>query len=155
MVDGKVYFWERTNSYVVRNSDNISYANLGHTTRKISGYVRFYDNTVNGNITIGAAEENDNWPLTVKDCNISGRAENIIDNGLYLRCTIKSATSSNSNNTWNNALDNGNFKNCTISNIKSSMNISSYIFKSTIFIDSARIFTSFITNSAILEITIT
>ena len=66
MIDGKVYFLERTNSYVVRNSDNISYANLGHATRKRSGYVRFY----NGNITIGAAEENDNWPLTVKDCSI-------------------------------------------------------------------------------------
>ena len=116
MIAGKLYFWDRTNSYVVRNSNNISYANLGHTTRQRSGYIRFYDNTVNGNITIGAAEENDNWPLTVKNCNINGRAENIIDNGLYLRCTIKSATSSNSNNTWNTALGNGNFKDCTISN---------------------------------------
>lgn len=116
MIAGKLYFWDRTNSYVVRNSNNISYANLGHTTRQRSGYIRFYDNTVNGNITIGAAEENDNWPLTVKDCNINGRAENVIDNGLYLRCTIKSATSSNSNNTWNTALGNGNFKDCTISN---------------------------------------
>lgn len=116
MIAGKLYFWDRTNSYVVRNSNNISYANLGHATRQRSGYIRFYDNTVNGNITIGSAEENDNWALTVKDCNINGRAENVIDNGLYLRCTIKSATSSNGNNTWNTALGNGNFKDCTISN---------------------------------------
>lgn len=115
MKAGKVYFWERTNSYVVRNCDNISSANLGHTTRQRSGYVRFYANTINGNISIGAAEENDNWPLTVKDCTINGRAENVIDNGLYLRCNIDSATKSSSNNTWNTALGSGNFKDCTIS----------------------------------------
>lgn len=116
MIDGKVYFWERTNSYVVRNSSNLDSASLGHTTRNRSGYVRFYNNTINGNISISSAEENDNWPLTVKDCTINGRAENVIDNGLYLRCTIKSDISSNSNNTWNTALGNGNFKDCTISN---------------------------------------
>ena len=114
MAAGKVYFWERTNSYVVRNSDNIAGANLGHTTRKRSGYVRFYDNTVNGNISIGAAEENDDWPLIVKDCIINGRAENVIDKALYLRCTIKSAVSNNTTNNWNIALGNGNFKDCNI-----------------------------------------
>lgn len=114
MKSGKVYFWERTNSYVVRNCDNITSATLGHTTRRRSGYARFYDNTVNGNINIGAAEENDNWPLIVKDCNINGRAENVLNKGLYLRCTIEAATNSNSNNNWNTALGNGNFKDCTI-----------------------------------------
>lgn len=114
MKAGKVHFWERTNSYVVRNSDNIAGANLGHTTRKRSGYVRFYDNTVNGNISIGAAEENDDWICVVKDCTTNGRAENTIDTGLYLRCLIKSVTDSNSNNTWNTALGTGNFKDCTI-----------------------------------------
>ena len=114
MKAGKVYFWERTDCYVVRNSDNISYANLGHTTRQRTGYVRFYNNTVNGNISIGAAEENDNWPLTVKDCTINGRAENVVDKGLYLRCTIGAATKNNSNSTWNTALGTGNFKDCTI-----------------------------------------
>ena len=112
MKAGKVYFWERTNSYVVRNSNNIAGANLGHTTRKRSGYVRFYDNTVNGNISIGAAEDNDDWPLTVKDCDINDRAENIIDNGLYLRCNINNST--NKDSTWNTALGNGNFKDCNI-----------------------------------------
>ncbi|WP_195467450.1 hypothetical protein [Clostridium sp. D43t1_170807_H7] len=120
MIDGKVYFWERTNSYVVRNCDNLDNASLGHTSRKRSGYVRFYDNTVNGNITIGAAEENDIWPLTIKDCNINGRAENIIDTGLYLRCNIDK--SNNKDNNWNTALANGNFKDCTIIN-KSGENI--------------------------------
>ena len=116
MKSGKLYFWERTNSYVVRNSNNITSVSLGHTSRNRSGYVRFHDNTVNGNITIGASEENDTWIGIVKDCTINGRAENIIDMGLYLRCTIRSATESNSNNTWNTALGNGNFKNCKISN---------------------------------------
>lgn len=114
MIDGKVYLWERTNSYVVRNCDNLDNASLGHTSRKRSGYVRFYDNTVNGNITIGADEENDNWPLTVKDCNINGRAENTIDTGLYLRCNIDK--SNNKDNNWNISLGSGNFKDCTISN---------------------------------------
>ena len=112
MKAGKVHFWERTNSYVVRNCDNIAGANLGHTTRKRSGYVRFYDNTINGNISIGAAEDNDDWPLTVKDCDINGRAENSIDNGLYLRCNINNST--NKDNNWNTALGNGNFKDCNI-----------------------------------------
>ena len=114
MIDGKVYFWERTNSYVVRNCDNLDSASLGHTSRKRSGYTRFYNNTVNGNITIGAAEENDDWPLTVKDCSINGRAENTIDTGVYLRCNI--GKSNIKDNNWNTALGNGNFKYCTISN---------------------------------------
>lgn len=114
MKAGKVYFWERTNSYVVRNSNNIAGANLGHSTSHRTGYVRFYDNTVNGNITIGAAENNDNWSLTVKDCTINGRAENVIDKGLYLRCIIKSAKLNNATSTWNTALGNGNFKDCNI-----------------------------------------
>ena len=115
MKAGKIYFWERTNSYVVRNSDNIAGANLGHTTRKRSGYVRFYNNTVNGNISIGATEENDDWICVVKDCTTNGRAENTITTGLYLRCLIQSATNSNSNNTTlNTSLGTGNFKDCTI-----------------------------------------
>lgn len=114
MIDGKVHFWERTNSYVVRNCNNLSSAYLGHTSRKRSGYVRFCNNTINGNISIGAAEENDDWPLTVKDCNINGRAENTIDTGLYLRCDI--GKSNNKDNNWNISLGSGNFKDCTISN---------------------------------------
>ena len=114
MKGGKIYFWERTNSYVVRNCDNLDNVSLGHTIRKRSGYVRFYNNTINGNISIGAAEENDDWTLTVKDCNINGRAENTIDTGLYLRCNIDKL--SNDDNTWNTALGNGNFKDCIIRN---------------------------------------
>ena len=114
MIDGKVHFWERTNSYIVKNCNNLSSAYLGHTSRKRSGYVRFCNNTINGNISIGAAEENDDWPLTVKDCNINGRAENTIDTGLYLRCDI--GKSNNKDNNWNISLGSGNFKDCTISN---------------------------------------
>lgn len=51
MIAVNVYFWKRTNSYVVRNSDNISYANLGYSTKQRIGYVRFYDN-ISNNIII-------------------------------------------------------------------------------------------------------
>ena len=114
MIDGKVHFWERTNSYVVRNCNNLSSAYLGHTSRKRSGYVRFCNNTINGNINIEAAQENDTCSLTVKDCNIYGRAENTIDAGLYLRCNIGKSNIKDIN--WNIALGSGNFKDCTISN---------------------------------------
>ena len=114
MIDGKVHFWERTNSYVVRNCNNLSSAYLGHTSRKRSGYVRFCNNTINGNINIEAAQENDTCSLTVKDCNIYGRAENTIDAGLYLRCNIGKSNIKDIN--WNIALGIGNFKDCTISN---------------------------------------
>ena len=122
MKSGKLYFWERTNSYVVRNCNNIPSISLGHTNRKRSGYVRFYNNTIKGNISIGAAEENDHWPLTVKDCTINGKAENVIDTGLYLRCNINSSINENNNSTWSTALGTGNFKDCTI-NDKSGENI--------------------------------
>ena len=114
MIDGKVHFWERTNSYVVRNCNNLSSAYLGHTSRKRSGYVRFCNNTINGNINIEATQENDTCSLTVKDCNIYGRAENTIDTGLYLRCNI--GKSNIKDNNWNIALGSGNSKDCTISN---------------------------------------
>ena len=114
MIDGKVHFWERTNSYVVRNCNNLSSAYLGHTSRKRSGYVRFCNNTINGNINIEAAQENDTCSLTVNDCNIYGRAENTIDTGLYLRCNI--GKSNIKDNNWNISLGSGNFKDCTISN---------------------------------------
>ena len=114
MIDGKVHFWERTNSYVVRNCDNLSSAYLGHTSRKRSGYIRFCNNTINGNINIEAAQKNDTCSPTVKDCNIYGRAENTIDTGLYLRCNIGKFNIKDNN--WNIALGSGNFKDCTISN---------------------------------------
>ena len=122
MQSGNLYFWERTNSYIVKNCNNISNATLGHTSRKRSGYVRFYNNTINGNISINASSENTNWPGIVKDCTINGKAENSINAGLYLNCTINKANEKNSNNTWNTALGNGNFKNCTIKD-KSGENI--------------------------------
>ena len=114
MIDGKVHFWERTNSYVVRDCNNLDNASLGHTSRKRSGYVRFCNNTINGNINIEAAQENDTCSLTVNDCNIYGRAENTIDTGLYLRCNI--GKSNIKDNNWNISLGSGNFKDCTISN---------------------------------------
>jgi len=136
MVDGKVYFWERTNSYVVRNSKNLKGAILGHGNRTRTGYSRFYNNEIKSSMSIGVAEENDTWPLVVKDCKINGRAENKIDTGLYLRCDI--GASSIGDNTYVTALGMGNFKdsfihdkkgenhggiynNCTIENISGNM----------------------------------
>ena len=112
---GKLYFWNKTNSYVVRNSDNITNTSLVHGDRKRSGYVRFSNNTINGNITIGAAKENDNWSLVVKDCDIIGRAENTINTGLYLRCRLN-GSEADSSSVWNTSLGNGNFTACNISN---------------------------------------
>ena len=116
MKEGNLYLWDRTNSYVVRNSDNITNASLGHGDRKRSGYVRFSNNTIKGNITIGAAKENDNWSLVVKDCDIIGRAENTINTGIYLRCRLNGSEADSSSSVWNTSLGNGNFTACNISN---------------------------------------
>lgn len=107
---GKISFSERTNSYIVRNSKDITGASLGHGNRKRTGYSRFYNNTVNGNVRIGYVD-NDNWSLVVKDSTIKGSAENKIDTGLYLRCNI-----GNSNPLTNDfsSLAVGNFKDCYI-----------------------------------------
>lgn len=107
MVAGDVYFWERTNSYVVRNSKNINKANLGHGSRTRTGYTRFYNNEINAGINIGASEE-DNWQMVVKDSKINARAENKLGTGLYLRCDIGSSI--NKNDTYSTALGAGNFK---------------------------------------------
>lgn len=110
MEGGKLYFWERTNSYVVRNSPSIKEGNLGHGNRIRTGYTRFYNNTVNGNIKIGYVD-NDNWKLVVKDSTIKRSAENKIDTGLYLRCDIGDSTVSSDIYT---AIASGNFKDCYI-----------------------------------------
>ncbi|EOT2917249.1 hypothetical protein [Clostridium perfringens] len=106
MKDGKVYFWERTNSYVVRNCENLKSTTLRNSSRKQTGYVRFYDNTVNLNISI-LSEKNNNWPLVVKDSKINGNAMNSLGMGKYLRCDIgKSLSNINNNET---ALGEGEF----------------------------------------------
>lgn len=87
MRNGKLYFWDRTNSYVVRNSKNVKQSTLRNSGSQRTGYVRFYNNTINSNINI-VSEKNTNWPIVVKDSTINGRAENMIGMGKYLRCNI-------------------------------------------------------------------
>lgn len=106
MKDGKVYFWERTNSYVVRNCENLKSTTLRNSSRKQTGYVRFYDNTINSNISI-PSEKNNNWLLVVKDSKINGNAMNSLGMGKYVRCDIgKSLFNINNNET---ALGEGEF----------------------------------------------
>lgn len=114
MVAGNVYFWERTNSYVVRNSNNINTANLGHGSRQRTGYSRFYNNQITSNIKIDSPEENA-WPMVVKDTKITGSAENKIETGLYIRCQIGSNNESSNSIT---SLGEGNFKDSYIYNKK-------------------------------------
>lgn len=106
MKNGKLYFWDRTNSYVVRNSKNVKQSTLRNSGRQKTGYVRFYNNTVNSNISI-VSEKNTNWPIVVKDSTINGRAENMIGMGKYLRCNIGKSLSQT--NTRETALGAGEF----------------------------------------------
>lgn len=110
MKGGKLYFWERTNSYVVRNSKGLTDANLGHGNKLRTGYSRFYNNTINGSIKIGYVD-NDNWKLIVKDSVIKKNAENNIGTGLYLRCDIGDSTTQPD---IYSSLSIGNFKDCYI-----------------------------------------
>ena len=87
MKDGKVYLWERTNSYVIRNCDNLKNSTLRNESRLKTGYVRFYNNTINSNLNI-TSSKNNNWPIIVKDSTINGNAKNSTGMGKYLRCNI-------------------------------------------------------------------
>ncbi|EDT25153.1 hypothetical protein [Clostridium perfringens] len=110
MKGGKLYFWERTNSYVVRNSKGLKDTTLGHGNKVRTGYSRFFNNTINGNIKIGSTDHDD-WKLVVKDSIIKKNAENEINTGLYLRCDIGDSTP---NPSIYSSLTIGNFKDCYI-----------------------------------------
>lgn len=110
MIDGKIYFWPRTNSYVVRNNNNLKSASLGRDTRNYNGYVRVYNNIANGSISITGGTSQ--WPLIVKDCTINGRTQNDLGAGLWIRCDIGGhATSSYK---YDTALGGGNYLDCYI-----------------------------------------
>ena len=85
--DGKVNFWPRTNSYVLRNCKNLKSTKLMNSSRKETGYVRVYNNIVNSNIDV-FSEKNVEWPIVVKDSKINGNAKSTIGMGKYLRCDI-------------------------------------------------------------------
>jgi hypothetical protein len=113
MIDGKVHFWPRTNSYVVKNSKNIKSSYLGNDSRVKTGYVRFYDNEIKSGINI-ASESNTKWPLVIKDSNINGRAESKLGMGNFLRCNI--GASLTENNPYETALGPGEYIDCYINN---------------------------------------
>lgn len=113
MIDGKLHFWGRTNSYVVRNNNNLGNTTILNDGKLRTRYVRFYNNTINGNINI-KGEENTNWPIIIKDSKINGRAESTIGMGKYLRCTIDKSL--NNDNTYVTALGSGEYIDCTIQN---------------------------------------
>ena len=114
MVAGKVHFWERTNSYVVRNCKNLNGASLGHGTRKRSGYVRFYNNTSNYSVNISAENDDDSWIGVVKNCTIYGSGVCNPHAGLFIDCNINGYPDwENINNNWNTGLGSGYFKRCS------------------------------------------
>ncbi|MGL5752240.1 MAG: hypothetical protein ACRCXT_17025, partial [Paraclostridium sp.] len=113
MVDGKLHFWGRTNSYIVRNNNNLKDTTILNDGKLRTGYTRFYNNTVNGNINV-KGEKATNWPIVIKDSNINGHAESNIGIGKYLRCVIDK--SKNTDNTYVTSLGAGEYIDCTIQN---------------------------------------
>lgn len=107
MKDGNIHFWPRTNSYVVRNCNNLKSSKLMNSGRKETGYVRVYNNIVNSNIDI-FSEKDVNWPLVVKDNIINGNAKSTIGMGKYLRCDI-GQYSKNTSSKFDTALAEGEF----------------------------------------------
>ena len=110
MINGKIYIWERTNSYIIKNCTSIKSAYLGHGTKIQSGYVRCFNNTFYSTVTLGSSSSS-SYYLVVKDSNIYGRAENTLNAGLYLRCFIGPYTKISN---FENILGKGNFKDCII-----------------------------------------
>lgn len=113
MVNGKLHFWGRTNSYVVRNNNNLKDTTILNDGKLKTGYTRFYNNTVNSNINV-KGEKNTNWPIVVKDSKIYGRADSTIGMGKFLRCIVDE--SKNTDNTYGTALGTGEYIDCTIQN---------------------------------------
>ena len=114
MINGELYIYERTNSYIIKNCSNIPFSNLGYTSKTRSGYCRFVNNTINGNISIKESSTSD-LIICIKNCNINGRAEaTTVNNSKFLNCTINSHLTSSSS--YDNSLGTGTFVNCIISN---------------------------------------
>lgn len=117
MVSGKVSFWGRTNSYVVRNCLNLTSANLdcGQNNNKAysKSYIRFYNNTVNNGIYI-KLDPGFNWSTSVKDCTIYGVVgANSSTQAIYNRCNI--GGNLYSTNDVYNYIDGGKYIDCSVS----------------------------------------
>lgn len=123
MVNGKIYIWPRTNSYVIRNSTNISgITALGYDNRVRSGYIRIYNNTINGNCSIKDSANTD-LPVLIKYSTINGRAEgNSLLNSIYFKCNI--GANNFASNEYSNSLGTSTFNNCIIHDKKGSYHYS-------------------------------
>lgn len=118
ILSGKMSFWGRTNSYVVRNCNNISNLRLHHGAHGKSGYVRIFDNEIKNNTKVMGETVLDQWPVIIKNCRIHGKAENTIGSCLYKRCTIgKTSSAPHDDNSSYPAIGEGDFKDCIIQNV--------------------------------------
>lgn len=84
---GKVFIWNRTNGFVLRNSQNVASLTIGPGQRSRTGYYRVYGNTFRGNVTINPPEKPEQaWKLVIRDSTIAGRASG--PGGRFLKCEI-------------------------------------------------------------------
>ena len=117
LINGNLYIWERSNSYVIRNNNNINKVTLGYSTKLRSGYSRFYDNIVKYGISIKDSKNTTNDKIIIKNCYIQGRAESEIGSSYFINCDISNDLFSTPEKSPGIGV--GNFINCTISNINS------------------------------------
>lgn len=113
MIDGKVYLYPRTNSYVLRNCNYTTISRLGRTDRISTGYTRIYNNNIefSGNLEANSKD----WPAIMKDCTIAGTTEatgNAKEYCTWLRCNI--GESSNKTSYYTTGLNPGKFIDCYI-----------------------------------------
>ena len=102
---GKVHIWNRTNGFVLRNSESIRSLHIGPGRRSRNGYYRIYGNTFRGNVTISDSEKpEDNWKLVIRDSTIAGRASG--PGGRFMNCEITDG-----------ALGGGEFRDCHVHDI--------------------------------------
>lgn len=111
MIDGKISFLPRSNSYVVRSCYNLKDIELGNSGRSTTGYVRFFNNKVLGDVII-KSKKNVNWPIVIKDSKINGKTESEIGMGKFLRCDIGPTTKQFDD--FSNSLGKSTYVNCYI-----------------------------------------
>ena len=116
MVQGDVYIWDRTNSFVYRNNVSSRGAvRLQMGTRQRGGYYRVYNNEINSCMSVSdAGGKANNWQMIIRDNKINGRASNDIGAGKYINCEIGKAINATAGSTWDVALGEGEFENCYI-----------------------------------------
>ena len=117
LINGNLYIWERSNSYVIRNNNNINKVTLDYSSKLRSGYSRFYDNIVKYGLSIKDSKNTTNDKIIIKNCYIQGRAESEIGSSYFINCDISNDLFSTPEKSPGIGV--GNFTNCTISNINS------------------------------------